>query len=437
MSSFTREYGVLHSLHDGLLWSIKSDGQQLTALQLFHSLAAPILYRTMVLPNLPILLRKLDAFGNLAERPRSLKTAPLEALLAQTQTLRIAGLPPPLRPKVRLEHLLRHGSGGWIEIGATAEKTLEAARSAAYMELEALIEISHDPKQQDITIFPKVQQIILGQRSFWSWNSVGPIPATQLKPLDAWSSAFDRFISAHAPKSICTHSDQGPYSLLGASLIGPRFAKLQPIVTRHVYEIYQEAPIIPGAKNRWIYYPGCTLSESNITLDGHGGPPGYSTCEELCKSIGQAVFGLHCRTEGLPTLVGRTSLEIYGPATTGWTIRERLYQATHGLDEASPIHQAARSTDPEIYAQVLANIRGVRKELLAGELQYNNTLEAALHQYAYLPEGEASTKLVKLLLWQDTPPCDCCGWKMDDYMEEFTAGLGPREAVLMRALMEP
>jgi hypothetical protein len=411
-------------------------GRQLTALQRFHSLAAPILYRTVVLPNLPILLGELHAFGNLPERPSSLKTAPLEVLLAQTQTLRIAGLPPPRRPKLRLEHLLQHGSEWWRQIGAKPKEDLEEARWVTLVELEALKTIfDNNPKQQDLTVFPNVQHIILGQRSFWHWSSFGITLATERKLLIACSSAFDRFISAHTPKSICTHSDQGPYSLFDASLVGPQFAKLQPTVTRHVYGQYKESAIIPGAKNRWHVYPGSLGRGVDNTIYGQPAPSGYAPAQDLCKSIGQAVFELRVKARDIPALVGRTSLETYGLAIIGPNIQERLHQAACGSDKASFFHQAAISTDPGFYAQDLATVRQQGKEILAGEVRSNDLLRSVLHGDGHLPHGEDWTQLVRLLLWRDVPPCKFCGWEMEDFVEELAAGLHPREAALARAMM--
>lgn len=390
----------------------------------------------MVIPNLPILLEKIHAFEDLPERPRSLQTAPLDLLLAHTQTLRIAGLPPPRQPKLRLEHLLQHGPEWWSHIGAKSKAAFRAARVTARMELEALNKIFEDnPKRQDTPVFPNVQHIILGQRSFWNWSSFEPFLPKENYLLTACRCAFDRFISAHAPKSICTHSDQGPYSLFDASLVGPQFAKLQPTVTRHVYGQYKESAIIPGAKNRWHVYPGSLGRGVDNTIYGQPAPFGYAPAQDLCKSIGQAVFELRVKARDMPALVGRTSLETYGLAIIGPNIQERLHQAACGSDKASFFHQAAISTDPGFYAQVLATVRQQGKGILAGEVRSNDLLRSVLHGDGHLPHGEEWTQLVRLLLWRDVPPCKCCGWEMEDFVEELAAGLHPREAALARAMM--
>lgn len=134
-------------------------------------------------------------------------------------------------------------------------------------------------------------------------------------------------------------------------------------------------------------------------------------------------------------MVEMASLEMYGQAVGGRSLKDRLHQAANGANKASPTHQAAISTDPGFYAQALAiNREGCRKNL-AREVKRNNILGNALYTHGYLPKGEEWPKMVKLLLWRDTPPCECCGWELEDYMEELTAGLNPREAVLTRALM--
>jgi hypothetical protein len=307
------------------------------------------------------------------------------------------------------------------------------------MDLEALIKIFHDnPKQQDIPAFPNVQHIILGQRSFWTWSSFGPIYTKENKLVTACSSVFDLFIWAHSPRSICTHSNQGPYHLDHAYLT-TQSSKLEPMVTRHVYGHYEDAAIIPGTRNRWILYSGCTRSDlgANTTIYGQPAPPGYNDGDGLCRAIGEAVTTLHHMAKEIPTLVRRTSLEMYGQSLIGRSLQTRLRQAANGANEGGSIHEAARSTDPGVYARVLATYRAYCKNNLDAEVRRKDIQGDALYTYGYLPKGEEWPTLVKLLLWRDTPSCECCGWEMEDYMEELAAGLSPREAVLMRALMDP
>lgn len=178
----------------------------------------------MVLPNLAILLGKLRAFGSLPERPRSLETAPLEVLLAQTQTLRVAGLPPPYRPKLRLERLLHYGSEMWSDIGAAPDVTFREAAHAAHKEAAEMISLFDDNETQGcIPIFTNVQRIILGQRSRWTWRMIAEDGLVH-----PFRRYIDRFISAHSPKSICTHSNAGPYYPVNAFLTGSQLVKAHP-----------------------------------------------------------------------------------------------------------------------------------------------------------------------------------------------------------------
>lgn len=383
----------------------------------------------MVLPNLPILLRKLDAFGNLSERPRSLKTAPLESLLAQTQTLRIAGLPPPHRPKLRLERLLRYGSKMWSAIGAAPEVTAMEAVYAARHEAAEMISL-HDIFI-DIPIFTNVQRIILGQRSHWTWSVV-----MEEKSMDPFRRYIDRFVSAHFPKTICTHSNAGPYYPVDASLAGSQLVNTQLTVTRHAYAHYEQATIIPGAKNRWTFYPGCMTSEPDSTIYGGPSPPGYSHFQDLYGSIARAVSTLHDHIKRESALESdkRTSLEMYGHAAGGPSLRERLLQAEHGSFKGGEIYQAAQSKQPGAYEEMLATYRNQSKQLQALEAGCNKRLADNLRAHGHLHQGEELADLVQLLPWRDTPPCECCGWELEDYIEEVTAGLTPREAVLIRAL---
>lgn len=150
------------------------------------------------------------------------------------------------------------------------------------MELEALNKIFEDnPKRQDIPVVPNVQHIILGQRSFWNWSSFEPFLPKENYLLTACRCAFDRFISAHAPQAICTHSNQDPYSLVDVFLTGSELVKTQPTVTRHVYAHYEQPDFISGAKNRWIFYPGCMTSEPDSTIYGELAPPGYDHIQDL------------------------------------------------------------------------------------------------------------------------------------------------------------
>jgi hypothetical protein len=87
-----------------------------------------------------------------------------------------------------------------------------------------------------------------------------------------------------------------------------------------------------------------------------------------------------------------------------------------------------------VYEEMLATYRDKSKKLQAAEGVINAKLVNSLREHGHLPQGEGCAKPVQLLPWRDTPPCDCCGWEMGDYMEEVTAGLNPREAVLVRAL---
>jgi hypothetical protein len=387
----------------------------------------------MVLPDLTILLRMLPAFRTKYTRPASLQTTPLEELLAKTKTLRIAGLPPPRQLKVSYNLLLGDGSH-WEHVGATTEEARKAVLLAAYMNLWALKEVftfnmAYLPSVH-VPIFTSVERIILGQRSHWNWED---LLRDDSREVYACHQAIDRFISAHSPKSVCTHSAHGPYSLLTAMFTGPRFSKTPPIVTRHAYANYQGVVITPGATNRCYFYPGWSKGTSDRDLYGRPAPPNYDIVGHILFQIADSVNFLgDWFRDGPPA---RTSLALYLPNSIGMSVEERLDQAINGAEPTGPIYRAANSKLPGVFEQALAGYIDQAKKALEDEIEWNRYLEEHVQEQQDYPRGPKWANLVKCRLWKDVPSCECCGWELEDYVDEMTAGLNPREAILTRTFM--
>lgn len=204
-----------------------------------------------------------------------------------------------------------------------------------------------------------------------------------------------------------------------------------------MYAHYEQPDIISGAKNRWIFYPGCMTSEPDSTIYGELAPPGYDHIQDLYESIAQAVteLGEMKRVSKWNSDDETATLEMYGQAAVGPSLRARVLQATHGSIKGGEIHHAARSKQPRAYEEMLATYCDKSKRMQVLEAAIDDRLADTLREHGHLFRGEEWANLVQLFTWRDTPACECCGWEMEDYMEELIAGLNPREAVLHRALM--
>jgi hypothetical protein len=88
-----------------------------------------------------------------------------------------------------------------------------------------------------------------------------------------------------------------------------------------------------------------------------------------------------------------------------------------------------------VFDKALATHINHAKEALETEIECNSFLEEAVQEEQYYPRGRKWAKWVRFRLWKDVPSCECCGWELEDYMDELTADLNPREAVLSRAFM--
>lgn len=298
-----------------------------------------------------------------------------------------------------------------------------------------------------------------------TWSSVRSSPTSNVSSLgrgptgigiderlvDACQLIFDRFLAPHSPKSICVHSNQGPYSLVQATLIGPQFSGARPVVTRHIYDSFELPAIIPGVKNRWIYYPGAVSSNLSGMIDAtdmsdpiartlYGLPlyPGYDTGKDLLDSIIRAVCTLKEKVEKEKRTewISKTSLDLYGQSRNGLIASHKIYQAAYGSDPSGIIHQHAKSTVPGVFEKSIAVNHEERRGVIAGEIQCNEWLASAMPTTGSYPKGKEWKNLVRLLLWQVRPGCDCCGWTPEDHAKETVAGLTPREAQLSRALRD-
>lgn len=140
---------------------------------MFHELATPILYHSIVIDDLPSLVKGLSAY----EGPQTItrKTQRKDQLVAKTKHLRMVGFGPTGRPSISLGSLLekggREGRKRWKIVGIPLERGLELSREMA---IQGLIDLQdHEdidyPLRQN-PAFTSLQTVVIGQRFDRGWD---------------------------------------------------------------------------------------------------------------------------------------------------------------------------------------------------------------------------------------------------------------------------
>lgn len=144
----------------------------LTTLQLFHDLAAPILYHSIVVNDLPTLVKEISLYDIPSKVPR--RTRDKDALVARTKHLRIVGFGPAGKPELRIQLLLRHGE--WDMVGMSSDEALEFSREEAIWDLTSLEHVMEDLDADaeemlfESPPFKSLETMVLGQRYDRGWD---------------------------------------------------------------------------------------------------------------------------------------------------------------------------------------------------------------------------------------------------------------------------
>lgn len=136
-------------------------------MQLFHNLAAPILYQSIIAPDLVTLLQGLGP-KDTARSSRRIKRK--VDLVGKTTDLRIVGLGPSIHTIPHLPSLL-HGEDDWTQIGLARAENHKRVRRLAIQEMTRFHEITSDyncPLERPH--FQNLKRLILGQRFDHGWE---------------------------------------------------------------------------------------------------------------------------------------------------------------------------------------------------------------------------------------------------------------------------
>lgn len=353
--------------------------------QLFHELAIPHLYTSIVTDSLAPLINHLD---NATPSVSSKITSKRDRLL-KTRHLRISSFGPVCQWTV--EGLLKDGNQ-WCMVAETCMERSLRLEVEAEQEIR-ILQRSPEPfrhGQCAMIKMPLLERIVIGQVDVCGWSHVFdcPHPSTFARQAGLMRLAVTAFLLQLDPRIICSHADWSPYA--------PQYyrkvldGRLQMVCTHHHLKFGStRVAILPGRINRHYFKPKCTIyseSDNEVTLPSPGLRALLSGVYAISDTPGDsaALSSVNTKIELLgyttPILAFSPNLadleKVYGP----WS-----------EDHPFPGQERYYSAKREEESMARAIVRG-----------FNGTVEEKWKDRLFVNP------------WDRVPPCEACGWTTDD-----------------------
>jgi hypothetical protein len=413
----------------------------------FHELATPILYHSIVINDLPSLVKGLSAY----EGPQTItrKTQRKDQLVAKTKHLRMVGFGPTGRPAISLGSLLekggREGRKRWTIVGIPLKRGLELSREMAIQELIDLQDHEDiDYPLRENPAFTSLEAVVIGQRFDRGWDHLNGeiLEMTDMQLIRKRHVGY--FVSVHRPHSICIHNNLGPY---GTSFIQHgmfedehgSFDAPGPIITRHFYDDFTTPLLLPGACNRRIMYPGVINPSAPLQGSSH---PARTLARDMSIALRfmlgwrplEPLGNLDRNRERWDHVDAKTSVELYGHVLVD-VQNPRLLPPETATPETVPSVPPLADWPVEQFKEVQDHIFQAREMLRVMEADVNRMMVEILstHYIFHIFTGQWKNRF-KFMCWHEAPTCKCCGWSTDVHWRERIGQLEPSQESECRAL---